>query len=138
MLRINKTSEYGVLALQYIGGKNTALSARQISEDLNIPYEITAKTLQHLKEAGFIGSSMGSNGGYVLKSPLDQISFAQIIDALEGPVAIVECATHSGKECSRNSSCNLQDGMKTLNTKIRNILEETKLNIFEKAETKIS
>lgn len=138
MLRINKASEYGVLALQFIGGKSTALSARQISEGLNIPYEITAKTLQHLKEAGFIGSSMGSNGGYVLKNPLEQISFAQVIDALEGPVAIVECADHSGKECSRNAACNLQDGMKTLNAKIRNILEETKLNSFVKAETKIS
>ena len=138
MLRINKTSEYGVLALQFIGAKGYPISARQISEGLNIPYEITAKTLQHLKDAGFIGSSMGSNGGYVLKNPLEEISFAQVIDALEGPVAIIECATHSGKECSRTSDCALQDGMKTLNMKIRNILEETKLNTLTKAETKIS
>lgn len=138
MLRINKTSEYGVMALQFIGGRALALSARQISEGLNLPYEITAKTLQHLKEAGFIESSLGSNGGYVLKSPLEDISFAQVIDALEGPVAIVECANHSGKECSRNSSCDLQGGMKDLNSKIRNLLEETKLNTLMKAETKIS
>jgi len=138
MFRINKTSEYGVLALRYIGEKNQALSARQISEGLSLPYEITAKTLQHLKEAGFIQSSMGTHGGYTLKSPLDQISFAQVIDALEGPVAIVECASHGGKECSRNSTCELQDGMKDLNNKIRSLLEETKLNTFAKAETKIS
>jgi len=135
MLRINKTSEYGVLALRYIGEKDHALSARQISEGLSLPYEITAKTLQHLKEAGFIESSMGANGGYRLKSPLDQISFAQVIDALEGPVAIVECATHSGNECQRNSACELKEGMKELNSKIRNILEETKINTFAKAET---
>jgi len=142
MLRINKASEYGVLALQYIGTKGGPFSARQIAEGLSIPYEITAKTLQHLKDAGFITSTMGSNGGYVLKSPLDEISFAQIIDALEGPVAIIECAEHSGKECSRTSCCSLQDGMKELNGKIRNLLEETKLstltNSFSKVETKIS
>jgi len=138
MLRINKASEYGVLALRFIGEKNQALSARQISEGLSLPYEITAKTLQHLKDAGFIQSTMGTNGGYTLKSSLDQISFAQVIDALEGPVAIVECADHSGKECNRNSICDLQYGMKNLNTKIRNLLEETKLNTFVKVETKIS
>ena len=148
MLRINKTSEYGVLALRFIGQMNQALSARQISEGLNLPYEITAKTLQHLKEAGLIQSSMGTNGGYTLKSSLEQISFAQIIDALEGPISIVECASHGEKECTRSSSCELQDGMKTLNMKIRNLLEETKLstfvkpedkpNVFIKAETKIS
>ena len=138
MLRINKTSEYGVLALRFIGEKDQALSARQVSEGLGLPYEITAKTLQHLKEAGFIQSSMGANGGYTLKSPLNQISFAQIIDALEGPVAIVECASHGGKECSRNSTCDLQVGMKDLNVKIRNLLEETKLNTFVRAESQIS
>jgi Rrf2 family protein len=127
MLRINKASEYGVLALKYIGGRNEASSAREISEGLSLPYELTAKTLQRLKEAGFIGSSMGTKGGYVLINSLSEISFAQVIDALEGPIAIVECAQHEGNECIRNSACGLKDGMKILNEKIRNLLEETKL-----------
>jgi Rrf2 family protein len=136
MLRINKASEYGVLALRFIGGKNQALSAREISEGLSLPYEITAKTLQRLKEAGFIGSTMGTNGGYKLINSLGEISFAQVIDALEGPVAIVECADHSGAECSRDSFCGLKIGMNVLNNKIRNVLEETKLSEFASTEIK--
>jgi Rrf2 family protein len=137
MLRINRASEYGVLALQFIGSSQQAVSAREISDALAIPYELTAKTLQRLKESGFIGSSLGTNGGYRLLSPLDKISFAQIIDALEGPVAIVECAQHSGSDCSRDSICGLKSGMKILNNKIRSVLETTKLNeVFE--EQKIS
>ena len=127
MLRINKASEYGVMALRYIGGKSEASSAREISDGLSLPYELTAKTLQRLKEAGFIGSSMGTKGGYVLINSLSEISFAQVIDALEGPIAIVECAQHDNNECIRNSTCELKDGMKILNEKIRNVLEGTKL-----------
>jgi Rrf2 family protein len=134
MLRINKASEYGVLALKYIGGKSEASSAREIADGLTLPYELTAKTLQRLKEAGFIGSSMGTKGGYLLVNPLNEISFAQVIDALEGPIAIVECAQHESNECSRNLSCELKDGMKILNQKIRNLLEETKLAEFVSME----
>jgi len=133
MLRINKASEYGVLALGYIGGSSEALSARQVSEKLQIPYEITAKTLQRLKEAGYIESTMGTNGGYKLASPLNQISFAQIIKALEGPLALVECSEHSGRECSRTSSCGLKNGMKKINERLDELLESIKLDEF--AET---
>jgi Rrf2 family protein len=136
MLRINKASEYGVLALRYIGGKGDASSAREISEALTLPYELTAKTLQRLKEAGFIGSSMGTKGGYLLVNPLSEISFAQVIDALEGPIAIVECAQHEGNECTRNSTCELKDGMKILNQKIRGLLEQTKLIELVSMETR--
>jgi Rrf2 family protein len=137
MLRINKASEYGVLALGYIGGQVQAQSAREISEALKLPYEITAKTLQRLKEAGFIGSTMGTNGGYKLINPLSQISIAQVLTALEGPVAIVECL-HDTNECSRTETCHLKDPMRNLNQKILKVLETTNLDELSKAEEKIS
>lgn len=127
MLRINKASEYGLLALSHIESTTQALSAREIAEGLELPYEITAKTLQKLKEAGFIESSMGTNGGYRLLRPLTQISFAQVIDALEGPIAVVECVDHSDKVCSRNGTCHMSNGMQRLNYKIRELLESISL-----------
>ena len=136
MMRVNKASEYGLLALRYIGSQSEAMSAREISDALKLPYEITAKTLQRLKEAGFIGSTLGTNGGYKLLSPLAEISFAQVIDALEGPIAIVECAQHSDNECQRTSLCELKDSMHILNSKIRSILETTKLQELVGTETK--
>jgi Rrf2 family protein len=128
MLRINKASEYGVLALNFIGTQPEAASAREVSAGLGLPYEITAKTLQRLKEAGFIESHMGTNGGYKLRNSLAEISIAQVIDALEGPLAIIECATHQTKECSRTGSCGLQSGMQKINDRIRDVLESVKLN----------
>jgi Rrf2 family protein len=138
MIRINKVSEYGVLALGYIGSQTKAQSAREVADSLRIPYEITAKTLQRLKEAGFIQSTMGTHGGYRLGIPLSQISFVQVVDALEGPVALVECADHSGsaKECSRTGTCGVQTGMQKINDRIRQVLEAVKLDEFVSAELK--
>jgi len=129
MLRVNKASEYGVLALGLIGTQDKALSARQIADSLSLPFEITAKTLQRLKDSGLIESTMGTNGGYRLKQTLSEISFAQVIKALEGPVALVECADHSGgNECARTGTCGLQGGMKKLNLKLQELLESIKLD----------
>jgi Rrf2 family protein len=139
MLRVNKASEYGVLALGLIGTEERPLSARQIADGLHLPYEITAKTLQRLKEEGIIDSSMGTNGGYKLVRPLSEISFAQVIKALEGPVALVECSDHSGKECLRNGSCGLKGGMLKLNGRLNELLESIKINeLVSDVEQKIS
>src|SRR5687767_9595169 len=72
MLRINKVSEYGIMALGYIGHQTQAVSARQVSEGLQLPYEITAKTLQRLKDAGFVRSTKGARGGYCLNHALSE------------------------------------------------------------------
>ncbi len=140
MMRVNKVSEYGILALGYIGGQVKAVSARQVSEGLQIPYEITAKTLQKLKDAGFVNSTKGTNGGYILVSPLSQISFAQIVDAIEGPIGITECMSDGpqAKICSRHESCELKSGMKKVNQRVRELLESVKLDeLTNKVETRI-
>src|SRR3954469_966277 len=119
MLRFNKVSEYGVLALSFIGGRDKASSAREISEGLHIPYEITAKTLQRLKEAGFVESTKGTHGGYRLLNRLSEISFAQVVDAIEGTVSVVDCATGSSDICSRSGLCGIQNGMHKVNQRVR-------------------
>jgi Rrf2 family protein len=130
MLRFNKVSEYGVMALGYIGEKDRALSAREISDGLQIPYEITAKTLQRLKEAGFVESSKGTNGGYKLISPLSQINFAQVVEAIEGPMGVVECVTSEehNHSCARSGGCGLKQGMQKVNAKVKNLLESITLD----------
>lgn len=128
MLRVNKVSEYGILALSFMGLKQKAMSAREISEGLQLPYEITAKTLQRLKDAGFVGSTKGINGGYSLKVGLTEISFAQVIDAIEGKFAVADCLSDEHKGCARNNCCEMKRGMERLNTKVRALFESTMLD----------
>jgi Rrf2 family protein len=133
MLRFNKVSEYGVMALGYIGEKDRAMSAREISDGLQIPYEITAKTLQKLKEAGFVESSKGTHGGYKLINPLSQINFAQVVEAIEGPMGVVDCITEESLSpqtlnCSRSGGCELKHGMQKINAQVRNLLASITLD----------
>src|SRR5471030_2597026 len=128
MLRINKVSEYGVLALNFIGKKTEPQSAREVSNALNLPYEIMAKTLQRLSEAGLVQSSKGINGGYILKNPLSQISISQVLDAFEGPLAIVDCGSEDSHECSRENLCEMKAGMRRVNQKVHDLLNSVTLN----------
>jgi Rrf2 family protein len=130
MLRINKVSEYGIMALGYIGQQTQAVNARQVSEGLHLPYEITAKTLQRLKEAGFVNSTKGARGGYKLALSLSEISFAQVVGAIEGEVALMDCASHDDCSlgCSHKGACIIESGMELLNSRVRSILESTKLD----------
>lgn len=128
MLKINKVSEYGVLALNFIGQNREPQSARDVSVALNVPYEILAKTLQRLKEAGLVTSSKGTNGGYLLKSPLSEISFSQVLDAFEGPIAIVDCANTESTDCHRLDSCQMKVGMQKINRKVHEVLSSVKLD----------
>ena len=127
MLRINKVSEYGVLALSFIGRKSEPQSARDISTGLNLPYEIMAKTLQRLKDADLVHSSKGINGGYVLKSPLSEISVSRVLTAFEGPLALVDCGSDS-TDCSRHSDCEMKVGMQRINLKVKDVLDSVKLS----------
>jgi Rrf2 family protein len=129
MLKVNKVSEYGVLALGFISQKHEPQSATEVATGLNVPYEITAKTLQKLKEAGFLTSTKGINGGYKLSQSLSDISIGQVIDAFEGPLSIVDCnSTEKHKECVRQSCCEIKTGMEKVNQKVREVLSSMKLN----------
>lgn len=110
MVRLNRTSEYGLMALRHMSRKGIAessassniTSAREISESYGLPFEITAKTLQRLKDTGLIQSAHGARGGYSLKRPLQDISLGEFLELMEGPQAIVACAGTSTGNVTRN------------------------------------
>src|SRR4051794_6763963 len=96
MIKLNKTSEYGLIALRHMSRKmasdpSSVTSAREISDQYGFPFEITAKTLQRLRDSGLIQSAHGARGGYSLQKSLYQVSLAEFLEAMEGPQSIVSC-----------------------------------------------
>jgi Rrf2 family protein len=73
-----------------INGQRTC-SINEISESENIPREYLAKILKELSQKGFLRSYKGVNGGYKLAKPRDQISYLDILVAMQGPFAISSC-----------------------------------------------
>jgi len=113
MLRLTKKTEYGIIAMKYIISRDeqvrgTPVSATEIARKLHIPRGILGKVLQQLAKQGLIDSYQGVTGGYALaKAPRD-ITLNEIVNAIEGPVSVVECITDEGEECSLLEFCNIQ------------------------------
>lgn len=131
MFRLSKKSEYAILALQYLAkNNNRTISAKEISEKLNIPYDFLSKILQQLLKKRFLKSIQGNLGGYVLKSPPQKINLYDVIKAVEGKRGLVECLDKNKKNCGRAKDCSIQDNMKDININIQEMFKNITIKDF--------
>jgi Rrf2 family protein len=113
MLRLSKKADYALMAMKHLAvrGDRTSdgsSSAREIAEQYDIPIELMAKVLQRLVRRGLLMSHQGTRGGYRLARGPAQISVADVIQAIEGPVTVTACSTDEG-QCEQFSKCNVRD-----------------------------
>jgi Rrf2 family protein len=132
MIRLNRTTEYALIALQHMSQKQaqdaTAVtSAREVSDLFGLPFEITAKTLQRMKDTGLILSAQGAKGGYLLQKNLSEITLARFLEWMEDPQQVVACAT-SPTPCEYSPKCVINGPMVVLNDKIQKFLGEIRLS----------
>ena len=110
MLRLSKKADYALIAMKHLTLHNDsgAASAREIAEQYDIPIELMAKVLQRLVRGGLLASHHGTRGGYQLARGATQISVADVIQAIEGPVSVTACSTEDG-QCEQYAKCNVRD-----------------------------
>ncbi len=106
MLRITKQTDYGIMLLAHLAELPTGhvLSARDASEWSGLSVPMVSKILKLLARAGIVVSHRGVGGGYSLVRPGRDISVADVIAALEGPISMVECAVQPG-QCEQETVC---------------------------------
>lgn len=127
MLRMSKLTDYGTLVLAKLAASEGRLaSAHQVAADIQVALPTVSKLLKSLVRAGLAVSERGARGGYTLSRPAEEISAAQIIDALEGPVAITECSSAPGL-CELERSCPVGGAWQRINRNIRRALDEVSL-----------
>ena len=134
MLRLNRTTEYGLMALRHISRKQArspfeVTSAREISDFYGLPFEITAKTLQRLKENGLIQSAHGAKGGYILQRPLEKVSLAEFLEMMEGAQGVVLCASRNSEPlgCEYTQRCEIKHVMNKINQRLVGFLSQIQL-----------
>lgn len=140
MIRLNRTSEYGLMALRHMSRKSVrdaseVTSAREIADCYGLPFEITAKTLQRLKDTGLIQSAHGAKGGYTLVRPLNEVSLGEFLELMEGRQSLVACAGNSasagtslnGGSCEYGSRCEIHNFMNRVNHRLLGFLSEIRL-----------
>lgn len=128
MLRISRLTDYGTVILAHLASQEQALrSASDVAEATGIGQPTVSKLLKSLTRAGILRSVRGANGGYGLALSASQISAAQVIDALEGPVSITECSLQD-HHCCIAEQCTVGNGWKKINLAIRKALQDISLD----------
>ncbi len=111
MLRLSKKADYALMAMKHMAvhGDRGSSSAREIAGQYDIPIELLAKVLQRLVRGGLLGSQQGTRGGYQLARTPDRISVADVIQVIDGPVAVTACSSFDDGACEQFSKCNVRD-----------------------------
>ena len=123
MLRLTKKADYGLMALKYLAEQSTngAQSAKDIAEAYHIPPQLLAKILQTLAKSGLLVSHAGTNGGYALARPAQEISAFEVIRAIDGPLFITSCITIHGT-CDLHGTCTIKEPLRKVNDSIKELL----------------
>ena len=125
MLRLSKKADYALIAMKHLAlrGNRGSSSAREIAALYDIPIELMAKVLQRLVQRGLLVSQQGPRGGYQLARVPAQITVADVIQAIEGPVMVTACSTDEGP-CEQFSKCNVRDPLYRVRDRILAALGE--------------
>ncbi len=129
MLQFTKEVDYSIrllLALSKLK-KEKFLSLHNFSEESKISFLFLQRIAKKLREAGLIKSIKGAQGGYRLNVDFKKITVKNLIEALEGEFAVVNCLK-KGSECSRASGCSSQKVFVEINKKFVNYLKNLRLS----------
>ncbi len=127
MLRISRLTDYGTMILVYLASHRGELcSASDVAAGTRVALPTVQKILKLLTRSGLIVSARGAEGGYSLGRPADKISAADILDVLDGPVAITECST-GDSQCELESICQVSDAWQKINRAIHAALDDISL-----------
>lgn len=120
-MQFSKKVDYGLfLLLTLLKGTNGITSLRQIADENHISFYFLQKIALQLREAGLIKAERGKLGGYRLQKSPENITLKDVIEALEGPIAVTQCIPQNGCEhkCSRENFCHARSGLQHVNEKI--------------------
>ena len=127
MLRISRLTDYGTVVLAHLACEDAGLqSAADVASATGIASPTVSKLLKALAKAGLVASTRGSHGGYRLARSAADISAAEVIDALEGPVSITECSA-ADSHCDFEAVCHVGNTWQRINVAIRRALDEISL-----------
>ena len=127
MLRIGKLTDYATgLMAQLAHSPERNVSAQQLALELGLPGPSVGALLKRLGRAGLVRGVRGVAGGYALARAPEAISVADIIVAIEGPVALTECALGEGN-CKLESGCATRSHWRHISQAVRVALEAVSL-----------
>jgi len=123
MLRMARLTDYGILLLTTFAREpDRTRSARELAESSRLPRPTVSKILKDLAHHGLLVTHRGVKGGFSLSRPPADISVAEIVTALEGPIAVTECSERNGS-CRLEPTCIVRSNWRRINRVVLEALE---------------
>ncbi|QCE32205.1 Rrf2 family transcriptional regulator [Acetobacteraceae bacterium] len=125
MLRPSKLVDYAAVILVILAKRGKMATGAELAADASISLPTTAKLLKALASAGLIESRRGACGGYLLSTPLKNISVKDVIKIIDGPINLVSCCRDG--ECPRDQACPLVGCWDGLNQRMLKLFSEVSI-----------
>ena len=134
MIRLARLTDYGILLMTLVArdavpaaaAEPHTRAARDLADEANLPLPTVSKIMKILLAAELLVSHRGSKGGYGLARPAQEISVAEIITAMEGPIGLTECSSLAGN-CELTSFCPMRSNWAVISEAVRDALQNVKL-----------
>lgn len=129
MLSMTKRADYALLALSYLASKaetdtHRLVNTKEIAEQFEIPVELLAKLLQILAKNGLVASHPGPTGGYRLLRRSNEISVAEVVTLIDGPVSMMHCSNGQDSACKQYNRCTIRDPLAEIELRVKALLED--------------
>jgi Rrf2 family protein len=125
-MRVSAKVDYAIRAMAELAAAPGLVTAEQLASAQGIPPKFLESILSQLRSGGLVSSQRGSAGGYQLARPASEISIADVIRELEGPIATVRGVRPDELEYA-GAAAGLRDVWLELRTQIRGVLEQATL-----------
>jgi len=128
-MRLSNLADYAVVIMSAAAraGDGARVSATTLSAKTGIPLPTTQKLLGRLASAGLFRSARGGGGGFLLTRPAAEISLADVIEAVEGPIAMTSCVDEARHDCALEGACQVRPHWGPVNRAIRDALANVTL-----------
>ena len=123
-MRLSSLADYAVVMMaacaRHCG--NSRSNAAELAAETGIPLPTVQKLVSKLSHAGLLRSVRGAGGGFKLARPAAAVTLADIIEAIEGPIAMTSCVESGKHDCGLEGVCKVQPHWPVVNNAVRGAL----------------
>jgi FeS assembly SUF system regulator len=129
MIRMTRLTDYAIMLLTYIAQdpELSVRSTRDLAVAAHLPLPTVSKVLKVLAHEGILVAHRGVKGGFSLARSPATISIAEIISALEGPIALTTCSVHGFDRCQLERRCPVGSNWQRINQAVQTALDNITL-----------
>lgn len=138
-MRLSSMADYAVVTMTAAarhcgrhGAGGARVSAQQLADETGLPVPTVQKLVSKLAAAGLLKSARGLGGGLKLARPAAAISLADIVEAVEGPIAMAPCSQHGRHDCTLEADCTVRPHWPLVDAALRGALAGVPLTQFSR------